>query len=276
MLTPALRPPDDTRPILTVGSVRHVDGARRVARAGSSSSWRRRCAASASTGTSSVPSPTPSGTPDSTSPPSPCTRRSPAPTTSTPTTSRRGSTCSIPDDEVWVSHLGRRRLRGAASTHGRSAGSASAAAPRSGTATSRPCTSAPRCSTSARCGAGTAAGYRQAAVPCDGWVVVIGAGSAHGVGVLPDGRSPFHFDRRRLALLEPPHMHTSMAFVPAGQIGPARRRRRRRAVAADLDDASTRSDGSEHRSPPDRRAAARRRSRDRGCRRPGRRARPSR
>ena len=28
--------------------------------------------------------------------------------------------------------------------------------------------------------------------------------------------SPFHFERRRLALLEPPHMHTSMLFVPAG------------------------------------------------------------
>ncbi len=32
----------------------------------------------------------------------------------------------------------------------------------------------------------------------------------------PDGgpQSPFHFARRRLALLEPPHMHTSMLFVP--------------------------------------------------------------
>jgi hypothetical protein len=45
---------------------------------------------------------------------------------------------------------------------------------------------------------------------------MIGAGSANGVTPLPDGRSPFHFDRRRLELHESPHMHTSMAFVPAG------------------------------------------------------------
>lgn len=64
--------------------------------------------------------------------------------------------------------------------------------------------------------AGERAGYRQAAVPGDGTLVMIGAGSAHGVHVLDDGRSPFHFDRRRMALHEPPHMHTSMAFVPAG------------------------------------------------------------
>jgi alanine racemase len=68
--------------------------------------------------------------------------------------------------------------------------------------------------------AGTPAGYRLAPVPADGWLVMIGAGSAHGVELLADGRSPFHFDRRRLALLEPPHMHTSIALVPAGEIGP--------------------------------------------------------
>lgn len=64
--------------------------------------------------------------------------------------------------------------------------------------------------------AGERAGYRQLTVPGDGWLVMIGAGTAHGVAPLEDGRSPFHFARRRLALLEPPHMHTSMAFVPAG------------------------------------------------------------
>jgi len=68
--------------------------------------------------------------------------------------------------------------------------------------------------------AGTAAGYRQGTVPGDGWLVVIGAGTANGVGLLADGRSPFHHDRHRLRLLEPPHMHVSMAFVPAGEIGP--------------------------------------------------------
>ena len=65
--------------------------------------------------------------------------------------------------------------------------------------------------------AGDTAGYRLGAVPADGTVVMIGAGSAHGVQPLADGRSPFHFERRRLSLLEPPHMHSSMAFVAAGE-----------------------------------------------------------
>jgi alanine racemase len=68
--------------------------------------------------------------------------------------------------------------------------------------------------------AGQHAGYRQGVVPGDGTLVVIGAGTAHGVHQLADGRSPFHFDRRRLALLEPLHMHTSMVHVPAGEIPP--------------------------------------------------------
>jgi hypothetical protein len=50
---------------------------------------------------------------------------------------------------------------------------------------------------------------------------MVTAGTAHGISPLPEGRSPFHFGRRRLALLEPPHMHTSMAFVPAGDPLPA-------------------------------------------------------
>ncbi|MEP6298049.1 MAG: hypothetical protein ABJ382_12050, partial [Ilumatobacter sp.] len=64
--------------------------------------------------------------------------------------------------------------------------------------------------------AGTRAGYHQAELAVDGRLVVIGAGSANGIAALPDGRSPFHFDRTRLALHEPPHMHVSMAFVPEG------------------------------------------------------------
>ena len=60
------------------------------------------------------------------------------------------------------------------------------------------------------------AGYRLVAVPADGMLVMVGAGTAHGVHPQPDGRSPFHFARRRLALVEPPHMHTSMVFVPRG------------------------------------------------------------
>ena len=65
-------------------------------------------------------------------------------------------------------------------------------------------------------GAGDHAGYRLRVVPGPGTVVMIGAGTAHGVRPLADGLSPFHFALRRLCLVEPPHMHTSMAWVPAG------------------------------------------------------------
>ena len=68
--------------------------------------------------------------------------------------------------------------------------------------------------------AGTTAGYQQRAVPFDATLLMVGAGTAHGVHPLPDGLSPFHFQRRRLALLEPPHMHTSMVLVPAGEMPP--------------------------------------------------------
>jgi hypothetical protein len=69
--------------------------------------------------------------------------------------------------------------------------------------------------------AGQRAGYRLHEVPGDGHLVMVTAGTAHGIQSLPDGRSPFHFAHRRLALLEPPHMHTSMVFVPAGDPLPA-------------------------------------------------------
>ena len=65
--------------------------------------------------------------------------------------------------------------------------------------------------------AGVTAGYHQQPVNADGHLVMIGAGTANGVTPLPDGRSPFHFDRTRLELHEAPHMHTSMALVAAGQ-----------------------------------------------------------
>ncbi len=64
--------------------------------------------------------------------------------------------------------------------------------------------------------AGDPAGYRQTEVAGNGHLVMIGGGTAHGITPLPDGRSPFHFEQRRLALHEPLHMHTSMAFVPGG------------------------------------------------------------
>jgi alanine racemase len=60
---------------------------------------------------------------------------------------------------------------------------------------------------------GDVAGYRLVEIDTDGHLVMIGAGSAHGVRALDDGRSPFHFQHTRLALLEPPHMHTSMCAV---------------------------------------------------------------
>jgi len=67
----------------------------------------------------------------------------------------------------------------------------------------------------------TAAGYHQGAVRGDGHLVMLGAGTANGVTPLVDGRSPFHFRRRRLELHEGPHMHTSMAYVPDGDPLPA-------------------------------------------------------
>lgn len=64
--------------------------------------------------------------------------------------------------------------------------------------------------------AGSTAGYHQGGVEMDGHLVMIGAGTANGITALADGRSPFHYERTRLALHEGPHMHTSMTFVPAG------------------------------------------------------------
>jgi alanine racemase len=69
--------------------------------------------------------------------------------------------------------------------------------------------------------AGDCAGYQLIEVPGNGRLVLVSAGSAHGVAPLPDGASPFHFERTRLMMLEPPHMHTSMLFVPDGQSCPS-------------------------------------------------------
>lgn len=71
------------------------------------------------------------------------------------------------------------------------------------------------------CRAGEFAGYRATPVPGDGTLVVIGAGSAHGVMPLPNGESPFHFARHRLQLVESPYMHSSIVFVAAGEPCPA-------------------------------------------------------
>ena len=73
--------------------------------------------------------------------------------------------------------------------------------------------------------AGEQAGYQLSTVPFDGTLVVIGAGSSHGVSLL-DGLdlsagSPFHFAHARVPLLERPHMHSTIAVVPDGQPCPA-------------------------------------------------------
>lgn len=68
--------------------------------------------------------------------------------------------------------------------------------------------------------AGQSAGYRLTQVPGDGTLVMVGAGSVNGVAPLADGRSPFHYDRQRLTMLEPAHMHTTMVFVPDGAACP--------------------------------------------------------
>jgi hypothetical protein len=72
---------------------------------------------------------------------------------------------------------------------------------------------------------GDPCGYRGVPAPADGTVVCVDAGMAHGVGPLrdvpPEQSSPFHFARQRLSLLEPPHQHTSMVFVPSGEPCPS-------------------------------------------------------
>lgn len=71
--------------------------------------------------------------------------------------------------------------------------------------------------------AGTPVGYRSTPAALDGTLVMIGCGSSHGVSPLPDGRSPFHFERRRIDLVEAPHMHTSVGLIhrdaPTPQVG---------------------------------------------------------
>jgi alanine racemase len=69
--------------------------------------------------------------------------------------------------------------------------------------------------------AGQPVGYRLTPASTDGHLVIVGAGTANGVTPLDDGRSPFHHQRKRLVLLEPPHMHVSMAFVPEDDAVPA-------------------------------------------------------
>jgi alanine racemase len=64
--------------------------------------------------------------------------------------------------------------------------------------------------------AGERVGYHATPCPATGELVVVAAGSAHGVAPRSDGTSPLHFARQRLTLVEPPHMHTTLAVVPRG------------------------------------------------------------
>ena len=67
---------------------------------------------------------------------------------------------------------------------------------------------------------GAVVGYRNITLHQDGTLVMIGAGTSHGVQLVGAELSPFHFGSTRLSLVEPSHMHTSMVFVPANQTAP--------------------------------------------------------
>ena len=67
---------------------------------------------------------------------------------------------------------------------------------------------------------GAVVGYRNITLHQDGTLVMIGAGTSHGVQLVGAELSPFHFNSTRLNLVEPSHMHTSMVFVPTNQTAP--------------------------------------------------------
>ena len=80
----------------------------------------------------------------------------------------------------------------------------------------------PMSSTSARCAPASLAGYHGHRVPADGTLVMVGAGTAHGVAPLDDGRSPFHFVATPTrAARAAAHAHVDRCSSP-----PARRARR--------------------------------------------------
>ena len=91
---------------------------------------------------------------------------------------------------------------------------------------------------------GERAGYRQRLVPADGWILVIAGGTSHGIGMeaptsastvrqraiaLATGSlaaaglalSPYTVAGKKRWFLEPPHMQSSLVFLPASQPPPA-------------------------------------------------------
>ncbi|MBA3606292.1 MAG: alanine racemase [Acidimicrobiia bacterium] len=220
VLTPSLRPPDDVRPILTVGSAAHVD-----ALAG----WPGRvvvklCSSVRRFGV----------TPDELGPLAARARTAGLeiaafavhPPVDGPDDEHVDDIATwfdllAPGDEVWVSHLS---ADGYAALH--DAWPERPLRIRHGTALWHGA-GKPALHLGAdvldvrRVSAGDTAGYRRSRIAESGWICVVGAGTAHGVHPLESGRSPFHFARRRLVLVEPPHMHAAMVFVPAGEEPPA-------------------------------------------------------
>ena len=67
---------------------------------------------------------------------------------------------------------------------------------------------------------GGTAGYRNTPITGSGSLVVVGCGSSHGVAANAGDLSPFHFAKQRLAMLEPPHMHSTILFVQDGATCP--------------------------------------------------------
>ena len=67
---------------------------------------------------------------------------------------------------------------------------------------------------------GETAGYRNVKVKKDGAIAMIGTGTSHGVQPVGSELSPFHFNQKRLELVEPSHMHTSMVFIPIDDKSP--------------------------------------------------------
>ena len=67
---------------------------------------------------------------------------------------------------------------------------------------------------------GGTAGYRNTPIAGNGSLVVVGCGSSHGVTANAGDLSPFHFAKQRLAMLEPPHMHSTILFIQDGATCP--------------------------------------------------------